>query len=51
LKVTIFLKDADEITVGYPSMFELMHDLKGKHEKGLTFHQVPVIVFYIQRLE
>ncbi|XP_048577640.1 arginine-hydroxylase NDUFAF5, mitochondrial isoform X2 [Nematostella vectensis] len=28
--------DSDEISVGYPSMFELMHDLKGMGENGAS---------------
>lgn len=30
-------EDTDEIRVGYPSMFELMHDLKGMGENNASW--------------
>ena len=35
----IFLKDFDEITIGYPSMLELMHDLKGMGENNAAWNR------------
>lgn len=31
--------DTDEIVVGYPSMFELLHDLKGMAENNAAFNR------------
>lgn len=31
--------DTDEIVVGYPTMFELMHDLKGMAENNAAFNR------------
>ena len=36
---TMLTIDTDEITVGYPSMFELMHDLKGMAENNAAFNR------------
>jgi NADH dehydrogenase [ubiquinone] 1 alpha subcomplex assembly factor 5 len=36
---TMLTIDTDEITVGYPSMFELMFDLKGMAENNAAFNR------------
>ena len=33
--------DTDEISVGYPSIFELMHDLKGMAENNASWIRKP----------
>lgn len=33
----LYRKDTDEIVVGYPSMFELMNDLKGMGENSAAW--------------
>jgi NADH dehydrogenase [ubiquinone] 1 alpha subcomplex assembly factor 5 len=40
--------DTDEIVVCYPSMFELMWDLKGMGESNATYNRcnISVAVFY-----
>lgn len=35
--------DYDEITIDYPSMFELMHDLKGMGENNAAWRRKPVL--------
>lgn len=52
---TMLTVDTDEIVVGYPSMFELMWDLKGMAENNAAYNRcssntsVPVLCFFIQQ--
>jgi NADH dehydrogenase [ubiquinone] 1 alpha subcomplex assembly factor 5 len=36
---TMLTIDTDEITIGYPTMFELLHDLKGMAESNAAFNR------------
>lgn len=36
---TMLTIDTDEMVIGYPSMFELLHDLKGMGESNATFNR------------